>query len=598
VRNRDGLSVLLLCDDNPSHAPNVLEHIRAFRRFSRHDIDLFNPVGLTRSRLLRLRDYDVVVLHYTIVLYLSEWFREQLAQFRGLKVEFIQDEYRQVDAMTERMRQFGIHVLFSSVPAGSVSSVYGSRLPGVDILPTLTGYVPASLDECRQQPLEGRPLDVVYRGRSVPYWLGRLGQDKILIGREFLARASSTDLRCDISWTEADRVYGDAWYRFLRSARTTLGTESGASIIDFDGSLQERTERYLRAHPGATFDEVEGEILAQFEGNATIRAVSPRVFEAAALGTAMINFPGSYSDVIEPWIHYVPLQKDFSNFEEVVEAIRDDKLLGEIASRAHSDLVASGDYSLRTFVQKFDREIEGRVQPAPDRRRSGAVGGLSRRLRALEHLRSPRRLAEVPVVASQRTRAARRAGRRLVRRFPEIEALARAEPEGPERTRLTHDLVRLAAAAAAHLRELRYLGPPFDVRVELSDSGRRLTLVGTSEPVQDASDRRETRDRVASAIREGRLEEIVWDNSAVRESLKFLSVSVPSLRIGYHVLPGAHRFTALMKLAGHHPDDLIAALGPLFRSRPEAPVHELDRRAVTLLQILFRARTASRSRTS
>jgi hypothetical protein len=253
------LSVLLLCDDSPKHAPNVLEHIRAFRQFSRHHVELFNPLRIGRARLLRLDDYDVIVVHYSIFVleggHLSPWFREQLANFRGLKVQFIQDEYRRVDEMTARIRELGIHLLFSSVPPQAVPDVYGSRLPGVEILPTLTGYVPAALEAKAPQPLTGRPLDVVYRGRSIPYWLGRLGQDKVVIGREFLARASCTDLRCDVSWTEAERIYGDAWYRFLERSRTTLGTESGASIVDFDGSLQKRTDAYLGTHPSATFEE-------------------------------------------------------------------------------------------------------------------------------------------------------------------------------------------------------------------------------------------------------------------------------------------------------------------------------------------------------
>lgn len=577
------LSILLLCDDRPSHAPNVLEHIRAFPRFSRHDVDLFNPRGLSRSRFLRLADYDVVVVHYTIVPYLADWFCEQIADFDALKVQFMQDEYRQVDATTRSMRELGIDLLFSSIPADAVPSVYGSRLPGVDVLPTLTGYVPGNLEGRSRESLQNRPLDVVYRGRSVPYWLGRLGQDKVLIGREFLARAGATDLRCDISWTEADRIYGGAWYRFLRSSRTTLGTESGASIVDFDGSLQERTDSHLRAHPAATFDDLERDILAPFEGNAVIQAVSPRVFEAAALGTAMVNFPGSYSNVIEPGVHYVPLEKDFSNFDEVVQAIGDGAVLDGMASRAHRDLVESGRYSLETFVRGFDREVEERARPAQRRPRSQVAGGLSRRLRAVEHLRSPSRLAEEPFVAARRTRAAERAGRRLIRRFPEIDALAQSQPD----PKLLHDLVRLATATAAHLRELHYLGPPFDVRLDSSDGDRRLTLVGVPEPAQ--GDRDELRDRVAAAIREGRLEEIVWDNSAVRESFKFLAIPIPSLEIGYHIVGGAHRFTTLMELARRDPDGVVSALGPLFRTRPDAPIHELDPRALTLLRFLSRA---------
>ena len=330
---------------------------------------------------------------------------------------------------------------------------------------------------------------------------------------------------------------------------------------------------------------MERELLGPFEGNAVIQAVSPRVFEAAALGTAMINFPGRYSDVVEPWAHYIPLEKDFSNFDEVVGAIRDDSLLETITARAHADLVASGRYSLQSFVSGFDREIEGRARPVP--RRRPAAAALQRRLRALEHLRSPRRLAEVPFVASQRTRALEREGRRLIHRFPEIEALAHAS----EQERLQHDLVRLATAAAAHLRELRYLGAPFDVRPELADEDRRLMLVGTREPSQDQSG---LRDRVAAAIREKNLEEIVWDNSAVSESLKLVSTPISSLAVGYHVIGGAHSFTALMEVARRDPERVVTALEPLFRARPEAPVHELDRRAVKLLRALSGARAARR----
>jgi hypothetical protein len=589
-RNRDGLSVLLLCDDSPSHAPNVRDHIRALRRFSRHRVDLFNPRGLTRSRFLRFDEYDVVVVHFTIFVlsdkYLAPSFRAQLAGFDGLKVQFVQDEYRAVDAMTTRMRELGIGVVFSAVPADGLSAVYGRRLPGVDILPTLTGYVPAELEARPRTPLNGRPKDVVYRGRSTPYWLGRLGQEKVLIGREFLARAASTDLRCDISWTEADRIYGEAWYRFLGSSRTTLGTESGASIVDFDGSLQQRTDAYLKARPGTTFDEVERELLSPFEGNAVIRAISPRVFEAAALGTAMVNFTGRYSDVIEPWVHYIPLEKDFSNFDDVVAAVRDDGVLDAIASRAHEDLVLSGRYSLERFIREFDHEIEARTLPRRRGRPPRVVRAAKRPLLTLDQLRSLPQLAALPSVAFLRTRATERAGRRLIRRFPEIEALAvrTRQEQPPEKSdRVMHDLVRLAAAAAAHLRELRYLGPPFDVQPELDPEERKLTLVGTREPSQDAPPDGLHR-RVATAIREARLEEIVWDNSAVSEALKFMSIPIPSVEVGYHVIAGAHSFTALLELAQRDPECVVSALEPLFRPRPDAPVHELDRRTALLAE--------------
>ena len=39
---------------------------------------------------------------------------------------------------------------------------------------------------------------------------------------------------------------------------------------------------------------MEAKISGPFEENAVIEAISPRVFEAAALGTGMANFVGRY----------------------------------------------------------------------------------------------------------------------------------------------------------------------------------------------------------------------------------------------------------------------------------------------------------------
>jgi hypothetical protein len=111
--------------------------------------------------------------------------------------------------------------------------------------------------------------------------------------------------------------------------------------------------------------------------------------------------------------------------------------------------------------------------------------------------------------------------------------------------------------------------------------------VGTPQPAQDASERSEIESRVVAAIREGRLEEIVWNNGGIG-SLAFFTVPISRLEIGYHVTGAAHRFSALTALARCRPEGVISALDPLFRSRPDAPVHELDRRTALLAETLSR----------
>ena len=154
------LSVLLLADDQKGHPDAIHDHIRSFARYSRHAVTLINPRGLTRSRFLSVESYDVVVVHFSILLtsdsHLSPWLREQITAYTGLKVQFLQDEYRRVDDFTAAARSLGIDVLYSVVPADKIDAVYGTRLPSTEIVPTLTGYVPETLEHVTTKPIAAR----------------------------------------------------------------------------------------------------------------------------------------------------------------------------------------------------------------------------------------------------------------------------------------------------------------------------------------------------------------------------------------------------------------------------------------------------------
>src|SRR5207249_1624729 len=105
----------------------------------------------------------------------------QIAAFDGLKVQFIQDEYRWIDEITGTMRDLGIDVIFTAYEEPDATQIYGERVPGAARVTTLTGYIPDRLLDQPAAPLGQRPVDVGYRGREVPYWLGELGQEKVRI---------------------------------------------------------------------------------------------------------------------------------------------------------------------------------------------------------------------------------------------------------------------------------------------------------------------------------------------------------------------------------------------------------------------------------
>jgi len=357
------LSVLLLCDDWPGHANTVLDHIRAFVDLSRHRVSTYNPKGLTRLRALDLDEFDVVVLHYSLCIIVDHYvppdLREKLRRYRGLKIQYIQDDYRWVDEITSAMRYVGIDVLFTLVPDREIPKIWDEgRLPAVVKINTLAGYVPEDLARRPVPPYEQRPIDIGYRGRPLPYWLGRIGQDKVRVAQQMLTHAPRfAGLRLDVGWRENDRIYGEKWIEFVSSCRANLGTESGASITDFDRSAENAVKAYLAAHPSADFDEIHRSVLEPYEGNVLVTCISPRMFEAAALRTGLILYPAEYSGILRPGHHYLPLEKDFSNVDDVVERFRDASAMKAMIDRTYDEIIRSGRYSYRAMADQFDEVV-------------------------------------------------------------------------------------------------------------------------------------------------------------------------------------------------------------------------------------------------
>lgn len=374
--------VLLLGHFPKRMAATVRDHRDGLVAFSRYRVRWLSVLH-ELPRQLDLSCFDGLILHYSLTACyegsVSRRMRERIASYQGAKGIFVQDEYRHVDATIAAICEMRMDVLYTCIPEYEVEKVYSAeKLPGVKKVSVLTGYVPEYLRERAVRPVAERRLDVVYRGRRLPYWLGALGQEKTLIASRFGEEARRCGLRTDISCEEGARLYGDQWLKFLESSRAVLGTESGASVVDFTGVLQKRVEEYMATHPGADFETVQALFLREYEGRVDMRQVSPRIFEAAGCRTLMVNYEGRYSGILRPWGHYVPLRKDHSNLGDVINAIRDDRVVEQITDRAYRDLVASGRYSYRVLAKRFDEGLATVIQRRTPVLRSYSSGDFMR----------------------------------------------------------------------------------------------------------------------------------------------------------------------------------------------------------------------------
>ena len=103
------LRCLVLADFAAFPIGTVERHIAAFREFSAHEIQVAHVRALDFLGF-DVNSFDVIVFHYSIVIakgfHLSERLRAKFSAARGLKVLFIQDEYRWIDATAEAISNF------------------------------------------------------------------------------------------------------------------------------------------------------------------------------------------------------------------------------------------------------------------------------------------------------------------------------------------------------------------------------------------------------------------------------------------------------------------------------------------------------------
>jgi hypothetical protein len=346
-----------------SNAPTIMDHVTAFQKHSQFNVWSINteigfPEGLKRLR------FQIIVLHYSLFgpfYLLNEAFMNYLQHSQSsYKIAFFQDEHRYCKRRFEFLNNLKIDCVYTLLEPQYFKEVYEKYTHVPRIIYTLPGYVSDHLVETARditKPFHERTIDIGYRARQLSFYMGKGAQEKNRIGAEFRKCAIGLGLTMDIETEEQKRVYGNKWYEFLSRCKAVLGVEAGVSIFDIEDKVRIECEQLIEKNPRISFDEVFEKVLHSWEGNIPYRTISPRHFEAAALRVLQILFEGNYSGIMKPMIHYIPLKKDFSNFNDVLNMFREETPCHDIIENTYRDLISSGKYSYHKFVESFDQRL-------------------------------------------------------------------------------------------------------------------------------------------------------------------------------------------------------------------------------------------------
>lgn len=366
--------LLLLCCYDPAGVSTILEIVACLQTYSCFSVTVVNLFEhqhhanfLTLLPAFDLKPFDILVIHNSVAynvdnLYsLDALLPEKIAAFPGIKILMKQDENFRSQDVAHYIGQTHFDVIFTCLPEEAIPLVYPKELSGdAQFVRMLTGYVTPTLRQMSNR-LQTRSIDIGYRGSIQPLSFGRLAYEKRKIGEDVQQHLAERGLALDISSRWEDRLGVDEWFNFLSDCKAVLGTESGGSIFDFNHELDARVAK-IEANLGpfredSAYAEAYLAGLADLEDKVFYNQISPRHFEAAATHTLQVMYPGRYSDILIAGKHFVELQRDYSNLDEIVAFILDDKKRQMITDCVFEEIIQSPTYWIETFIETMDALI-------------------------------------------------------------------------------------------------------------------------------------------------------------------------------------------------------------------------------------------------
>jgi hypothetical protein len=347
------------------------EHLYSFLRYADADCYYLKlDIGKERfysqepiPEYILKTDFDFILFHYGFIS--SRWASDDCYQrafkqvlpfknSKAIKAVMPQDEYMGSKSIVHFVNNLNIDIVFSVSPETEWAQLYeGVDFEKVKFYKVLTGY----LDDSGIKTINGflknttKDIDIGYRARNLPQWLGRHGYMKTIIADVFNEALKKFHLKTDISTNPKDTFMGLGWYKFMVRCKYMIGVEGGATIHDPDGSIAKRGAVYLKEHPNCSFEEIEEACFPGLDGKLQLIAISPRNLESCATRTCQVLVESTYNGILKPWVHYIPIKSDLSNIDEVLEIIKQDAKREEITNNAYRDIVESGLWSYRGFVK-------------------------------------------------------------------------------------------------------------------------------------------------------------------------------------------------------------------------------------------------------
>ena len=199
-RNKKNILYISSFGDNVG-AQSHIDHISCFAEHSQHTFWYHNFVYKVDPKI-DFSMFDAVVIgHNFWPAALSEEQRELFGRLNCPKIQILQDEWQYVGEFNVLLEEMGITAVLSCASENDLHKFYcPSVMKSLKLARSVfPGYVPTRLKNFNFFSNDIRNIDIGYRSRVSPYFMGALGHEKASVAKEVEKFAADEGFTYDIS---------------------------------------------------------------------------------------------------------------------------------------------------------------------------------------------------------------------------------------------------------------------------------------------------------------------------------------------------------------------------------------------------------------
>ena len=317
----------------------------AFTNESIFDIETCNLA--TKKWLLYIPKIDkfdlIIFLHSSNSngIAIHPWLAKSLTYRKGKLVFFVGNEYKLMPEKIALIKKINADFIVSQLPQDTAEWLYEDCESSKTIsLPHALNPFVFNSEVC----FENRPIDIGIRSFEYPKYLGDTDRNIIL---KLSDHQSLKSLCTDIETKKSKRLDRQGWAHFLGNCKSTFSNEAGTSYLEKDDRTRKAVNAHMSDHPEASSKEIYNLFFKNYSSPVSGKCISSRHFDAIGTKTCQIMFPGRFNDILKPDEHYLSLNRDFSNLDNVLERFNDVSYSRKMVNETYEYVIDSHTHNHR-----------------------------------------------------------------------------------------------------------------------------------------------------------------------------------------------------------------------------------------------------------